>query len=183
MPICGNNGATIGSLGIGTTDLFGHFDAGALPGQGNPVSGGNLVSSHVYMSGPPLGQPNATVQLGVYDTSPGPQTLWTLVATSNPFLIPAPSMPQWWMTPIAGVVTAGVTYATALLSVHAGGNPSVHYATLNIGGGVRTFIAPGVFPNPLGAIVVLHEWLIYTTYVLGDGRIFAALACCENCLE
>lgn len=176
MAVFGNQAAFIGSLGIATNDLFGHFNAAAIAGQGNPVPGGNLVSCSVYMIGPGFGQPNATVTMGVY-TVAGGAPLWTLFAQSAPVIVTAASAPAWRTAPIAGVLVPGNSYATAVLSVHAGGNPSVYRSNINMGG-YKSFIVPGVFPNPLGVIVVSHEWLLYTTYDLPDDGCPTS-ACCS----
>ncbi len=182
MPIFGNNVAPVGSLGIATDDLFGHFDSTTHPAQGNPVPGGDLVSCHVYMSGPPGGQPDANVQLAVYDATLIIAPNYTVVAISTPFVIVNGTPAQWWSTPIAGALTPGSTYATSVLSVHAGGNPSVWRGN-NFGGSMKYFIVPGVFPDPLGIVVSGLEWLLYTTYTLPDrmGEIAPVLsaACCE----
>lgn len=169
MAFFGNQAASTGSLGIATDDLFGHFNAGFLGMQGNPVPGGNLVSCHVRMAGPPLGQPDATVQLAVYDTLfVLSQIFWVVLATSSTFVVGNGAIVQWYAAPIAGVLTPGNSYATAVLSVHAGGNPSVYLSAV-AGGGVKSFIVPGVFPSPLGVVVLMNHWQLYTTYTLPDG--------------
>jgi hypothetical protein len=171
MPWFGNQGVQTGSLQLTDVDVFGHFDPAFIAGQGNPVPGGNLVSCSVYMAGPPPGQPNTTVQLAVYDTSPGAPVLWALLAVSTPFPLATFAPPAWITTPIAGVLTPGVSYATAVISTNGGAfSGSVYRSTPGAGGGIRTFIAPGIFPNPLGGPPgVSHEWLLYTTYALGGG--------------
>jgi len=166
VPIFGNNAASVGSGGLATVDLYGHFDPAFIPAQGNPVPGGTLVSSHVRMEGPAFGQPDATVQLAVYDTlfmlAPN---LWTVLAISAPFLLPAASPVAWHVTPIVGVLMPGNSYATAVLSVHAGTSPQIHFSALGNGGASKAFIAPGVFPDPLGGVAFPRPyWLIYTTY-------------------
>lgn len=184
MAFFGNQAAFTGSLGIATDDLFGHFNPAFNPGQGNPVPAGNLVSCSVYMVGPPFGQPNATVQMAVYDTLglAAPAT-WTVLATTPTFAVNSGTIAQWYTVPIMGALAAGGSYATAVLSVHAGGNPSVYFSAV-AGGSIKSFIAPGVFPNPLGGGVVNNQhWLLYTTYTLagGGGVSIASVGCCENC--
>ncbi len=183
MPIFGNNGARLGSLQLTDTDLFGHFDPAFIAGQGNPVPGGIMRMSWASMAGAPFGQPNAVVQLGVYDaTPPVVPANWPLVAVSAPFNIVSGSPPTWYSTPIAGVLVPGNSYATAILSTNGGAfSGAVDRTTPAAGGGIRAFIGPGVFPNPLGVVVVSQQWCIYTYYTLPDGNInVPVLACCSE---
>ena len=178
MPIFGNQAARTGQIDIATDTLMGHFDTAFTVAQGNPVLGGNLVSCHVNMSGTPSGQPDATIQMAVYDTLfMAAPTTWTVLAISNTLCIPNGNAYRWYSLPIVGVLTPGNSYATALLSVHTGGSPAVQNSAI-AGGSYKSFIVPGVFPDPLGVKVNSHYNLLYTTYVLDDDDGCPTAACC-----
>lgn len=181
MPIFGYNAIGVNQLGLGDTDLFGNWNQARLLIRGNPVSGGNLVSAHVYMIGPPAGV-NVTVQIAVYDASVGVPALWPLLATSAPFNLPVASPGQWWVTPIVGVLNAGGSYAAAVLGNNAdASNGSVMSDPIPIEYDLQGFIAPGVFPNPLGVgNNATHEWSLFITYEADAYTPTGACACSDS---
>lgn len=180
MPIFGYNAIGANNLGLGDTDLFGNWNLARLLIRGNPVAGGNLVSAHVYMTGPPGGGVNVTVQIGVYDASVGAPPLWPLFATSAPFNLPVAAPGQWWVTPIVGVLVAGNSYAAALVgnNGHAS-NGGVLNDPIPSEYTYQGFIVPGVFPNPLGVgNNATREWSLYITYSLNGDDDAPTSACC-----
>ena len=183
MPIFGNmNGGLVG--GLDDVDMYGPFNAARIALQGNPVLGGNMVTAHAQMTGPPVGC-DVTAQIGVYDaTPPLARNLWPLVATSNVFNVPVGALLQWYVTPIAGPLIAGRSYCAAVIgNNNDASNALVGYRNVVPAEGcVRTWIAPGVFPNPLGGCVASDmEWCVYVTYVVdGDGCPTAACCCMPN---
>ena len=182
MPIFGNNvnGALEG--GLSDDDMYGPFNAARVALQGNPVIGGNMVTAHAQMTGAPFGGVDVTAQIGVYDaTPPLARNLWPLVATSNVFVVRAAALCRWYMTPIAGPLIAGRSYCAAVIgNNNDASNALVRYRNVvPAEGAVRTWIVPGVFPNPLGGCIATGmEWCIYVTYVVGDGDGCPTAACC-----
>ncbi|MCK4795197.1 MAG: hypothetical protein KAV87_66315 [Desulfobacteraceae bacterium] len=166
------------------TDLFGNWDPARLLIRGNPVLGGNMVTAHVYMIAPVIG-PNTIVQIGVYDATVGVPAVWPLFATSVAFPVPAGAAAQWWVTPIVGFLVPGNSYAAALLGNNADPtSPSVRNDPIPNEYVMQNFIAPGVFPNPLGVGAnATREWSLYITYLLKDevSQYNSALCCaCDN---
>lgn len=184
MPIFGYNVVGVGgSLGLGDTSMYGNWNVPRVALRGSPVLGGNLVSAHVYMTEVPFGGVAATAQIAVYDaTPPVVPANWPLFATSAPFNVPVGgALPYWFVTPIAGVLVAGNSYAAAVLANNADvSNPSVWFDVIGNEYAAQNFIAPGVFPNPLGVGAnMTREWSLYVYYELpGDGDGTPTAACC-----
>lgn len=178
MPIFGYNAIGANTLGLSDTDLAGNFNPARIALRGNPVTGGNLITAHVHMVGPPLGQPDATAQIGIYDATLGVPAAYPLFVTSIPFNVPNGQPGQWYVTPITGVLVAGNSYVAAVLAPNGvASNPSVSNDPIAIEYVMRTFIVPGVFPNPLGVgNNAPLEWSLYITY--GDGDHSPTAACC-----
>jgi len=178
MPIFGYNAIGVNSLGLGDTDLFVNADAARVAMRGNPVTGGNMVSAHVYAL-QTVAQNAPTWQIGVYDATCGVPANYTLVSTSTPFVLPVGSPAQWFVTPIAGPLIAGNSYCAAVLELIDGAaRGSVYSDPIPNEDIMRMFIAPGVFPNPLGAASFgTHEWSLFITYETNVYTPTAACAC------
>jgi hypothetical protein len=181
MSIFGYNAIGVNQLGLTDTDLFGNFNNARIALRGNPVIGGNLISAHVYMVGPPAGV-NVTVQIGVYDATGGVPPAFPLFATSTAFNLPVGAPGQWWVTPIAGVLVAGNSYVAAVLGNNAHvSNGSVMNDPIANEYVIRDFIAPGVFPNPLGVgNNATREWSLFITYETDAYTPTSACACSDS---
>lgn len=180
MPIFGYNVVGAMQCGMTDTDLFGNWNPARLLIRGNPVVGGNMVTAHVYMVGPPAGV-NVTVQIGVY-AAVGAPAVWPLFATSAPFNLPVAAPGQWWVTPIVGVLIAGNSYAAAVIGNNAdASNGSIMSDPIANEYVMQNFIAPGVFPNPLGVgNNAIHEWSLFITYERDVSQYSFSVSCCPN---
>ena len=180
MPFFGNNVAGGPSLSLTPTDCFGHWGY-TWVAWGMPIPACRVTMIWVYATGPPIMEGNSTAQFGIYDAVSGVPANYPLVATSPTFPLAAGAIAQWWSVVCAIPLPAG-TYSLAILANSAGAfTGSIHYTVKAVGPDVRGFIAPGVFPNPLGGppTAGTKDWSMYADYV-PTGRIYAPTAAC-NC--
>ncbi len=183
MPIFGYNVIGLnGQVGLGDTSMYGNWNVARVALRGSPVLGGNLATGHVYMSGAPPGGCDVSGQIAIYDaTPPAVPANWPLFATSALFNVPVTALPQWYVTPIVGALVAGNSYAAAVLGNNTdASNAGVWKTTIGNEYASKNFIAPGVFPNPLGVGAnMIHEWSLYITYDLPvDDSVSPTAACC-----
>jgi hypothetical protein len=166
MPILGNNVAGGSSLSLTPNDCFGHWDPTYMAMWGNPVPACVINSWWYYASGPPLGQPNATVQMGVYDASGGIPASYPFVVGSPTKSLPALSPPQWHQIVDGVTLLAAGTYGLAILSNSGGGfTGSIFWTVKPVGAYIVTLAVPGVFNNPLGVPVNAgQDWSMYIDY-------------------
>ncbi len=181
MPFFGNNVAGGASVSLTPTDCFGHW-GWTWGAWGMPIPACVLTRIWVYAAGPPIPEPNATPQFGIYDASGGVPANYPLVATSPAWFLGTSNPPQWHFVNCNIPLAAG-TYSLAVLSNSGGAfTGSVFHTVKALGPDMRGFIAPGVFPNPLGGPPTngTHDWSMYADYdVVVDGYTPTA-ACCQG---
>lgn len=184
MPILGNNGAPTGSLSLTPVDMFGHFDPAALvPIWGNPVPACIVNSLFVYCTGPLAPNPAASVSFGIYNAAVGLPATWPLVVQVAGFVLPQGAAGAWRSVAPALPLPAG-TYALAVISNSAGAFTGAFHSNVKFNApAMRTFIAPGVCPNPLGGPPTNNpaNWCLYADYTpVAGGAPYAPTAAC-NC--
>lgn len=180
MPIFGYNAIGVNPVNLSSVNMYGNFDPVTIGLSGNPVLGGNLVTAHAYLAGPPILNP-ATAQIGVYDATVGLPATWPLFATSDPFLVPVAAPFQWWVAPIAGALVAGNSYVAAVLANTGGAAMvAIRFDDIIDQDAVRG-IGPGVFPDPLGAgWNSAALWSLFITYETNAYTPTAACACSDS---
>lgn len=178
MPFFGNNVAGGSSLSLTPTDCFGHW-GWTWGAWGMPIPACRITMIWVYATGPALMEGNSTAQFGIYDASGGVPVNYPLVATSPTFTLFAAALAQWYFVACNIVLAAG-TYSLAILANSAGAfTGSIHHTIKAPGPDIRAFIAPGVFPNPLGGAPTSasYDWSMYADYV-PTARVYAPTAAC-----
>lgn len=164
----GNPSWTSGSPAYLTpVDLYGHFDPLFAANWGMPVLDCKVYRIAVYGTGPPVIDPSAIGQFGIYDVSSGIPNNYALVAVSPEWPWPTGAPAQWWSVGCSIRLVSG-TYALAIISWSAGASTGgVHFSAKVSAVSAKTFITPSVFPNPLGvpAGATAQNWAMVAEYV------------------
>lgn len=181
MPYFGNKVHTSGAPGyLSPADLFGHFHPAFMASWGMPIPDCTVKKIWVYACGPPILEPNAINQFGIYDASSGTPLTYPLVATSPTFPCQCGTFERWWSVDCSIPLPAG-TYSLAILSNSAGDvTAGIYFDTKINGESQKTGIAPGVFPDPLGIVTqTTQNWTIYADYVVAGGYTPTAASQCQ----